>query len=285
MSTTLTFTTRVFDAYGASVTGTAHVQASKNNQDAWTIANASTLPFVGVVTDGVSEGRFSEVGAHVGKRVVADSLLRALALQLDPRTDAFWSSVQRRALRRLATTARSFGGELDHAVCDYLSFTTSGVLVLRDTTHFFSFGDGVRVINGEVTKLGPFERNEPPCLAYGLIDERFAAMPFERTEVATAALQHFIVASDGAGRFIDHPGLRRKGLISTLWENDLFFREPAVAATWLSALNKEPERYRPGDHERFGYFDDDTTLVVARRVGTNSTTNDEGGACETPDLL
>jgi hypothetical protein len=261
-----------FDAFGASVLGTSHARSLVNNQDGWTITDSRVFPFVAVVTDGVSQGPYNEVGAHIGKRIVASAVLDAARRSVaadgigqDFASFDTWKKVQKTIVHKIAHVARMMGGEVEQVIGNYLAFSTMGALVLPYTTYFFSYGDGVRFVNGEAQTLGPFPGNEPPCISFGVLGGAYAERPFEWTTIATVDLQHFVIATDGAGRFLDHPGLRRSKVVSRLWQDDAFFRSPSAANAWLAELNKEPVRFGPGDHERFGYFDDDTTLVCVRR--------------------
>ncbi len=238
---------------GGSVTGRAHLNTGRNNQDAFHYELADGLA-VGVVCDGCGSSARSEVGAALGARLVAAAVLDAARSAPDPD----WCAVRARVLQTLGTLARGMGGPLERIVDEYLLFTVVGALVTPARTWVFSVGDGIYAVNGDETRLGPFPRNEPPYLGYALL-----GMYEAETELrvdgpwVTAEVESLLIGSDGAADLArpgtdapDEAGLRQ------FWSDDRFFNNRDGVRRRLAVLN----RGRGG-----ASLPDDTTLVVMRR--------------------
>ena len=73
---------RGFQVAGGSVTGRAHAVLGRGNQDAFAWVDDDGV-LVAVVCDGCSSGRHSEVGAHLGARLVATAVGRGVAAGAD----------------------------------------------------------------------------------------------------------------------------------------------------------------------------------------------------------
>lgn len=230
-----------FEIAAGSVTGRDHLASGRGSQDAWcTFLGPEAL--VAVVCDGCGSGRHSEVGAQLGARLLAAALRARTA---DP-ADALLEAVRLELLSRLRGLAEAMGGPLPAVVAEYLLFTVVGAIVTPQAATVFSLGDGVVALNDHVERLA-FPGNEPPYLAYGLLDgdgPRFEV----HAQLDPAQLDHLLVATDGAAELVAAEALGQ------FWEQDRYFRNPALVTRRLRVLDRDSVRLH-----------DDTTLVAVRR--------------------
>jgi hypothetical protein len=269
---------RNFQVAGGSVTGRAHAVLGRGNQDAFAWReNDGAL--VAVVCDGCSSGRHSEVGAHLGARLVATAVGRGVAAGADVGRHDFWDGVRDAVLAELRRLAGAMGGDLAHTVEEFFLFTVVGAAVGAERAVLFSVGDGLVVVDGAATRLGPFPGNEPPYLAYGLLGEAAARTGTRRdgeaeaaarmgtrrgdgddgprfvlhAVVPSAAVGSLLIGSDGAADLLDrHP-------LDELWSDDRCFTNPDAVRRRLTVLAR-PGADGPG-------LADDATVVVVRRAG------------------
>lgn len=88
-------------------------------------------------------------------------------------------------------------------ISDCFLSTIVGSFMADDQIGFFGLGDGVLVINGEMVPLGPFQGNEPPYLAYSLLETRWTSeqLSFKIHRVLNAGeLDSFLIGTDSAPR-------------------------------------------------------------------------------------
>jgi hypothetical protein len=160
-------------------------------------------------------------------------------------------------------------------VADYFLFTTVGVLVDHDAVTTFSLGDGLVIVNGERTRLGPFAENEPPYLGYALLDDVRAPRTFELGQsVAASALDSLLIGTDGvldlealADRRLGDDG-GTVGPLRQFWEEDRFYRNPDMVRRRLLVIDRDAAGSDGSlSAPRGGLLPDDTTLVVLRSRG------------------
>ena len=241
---------RGFQVAGGSVTGRAHAVLGRGNQDAFAWVDDDGV-LVAVVCDGCSSGRHSEVGAHLGARLVATAVGRGVAAGADVGRHDFWEAVRGAVLGQLSGLARAMGGDLRTIVEEFFLFTIVGAAVGPERAALFSVGDGLVVVDGAATRLGPFPGNEPPYLAYGLLADdgpRFVL----HDVVPRAAIGSLLVGSDGAADLLDRQPLDQ------FWADDRCFANPDAVRRRLTVLTR-PGAAGPG-------LADDATLVVVRRA-------------------
>jgi hypothetical protein len=284
---------RAFAIAGGRVTGRAHQRLGQGCQDglAWYAAGDA---LVAVVTDGCGSSQYSEVGARLGARLLVAAIARQLGCQpgrqggheLAPAScdasmpDASMpdASMIHRAcsdvLDHLRPLARAMGGDLAHTVSEHFLFTIVGAVVTRARTLVFALGDGVVAINGAVHVIGPFPGNCPPYLGYRLLDPAAdTALSFQAAR-PTAAIDSLLVATDGAGEILAHPGRALPGRgepvgpLAQFWTDDGYFRNPDAVRRRLWLMSRE--HVTPdwaGRHllRDGGILGDDTTLIAIRR--------------------
>ena len=280
---------------GGSVPGTDHTMPGKpgwkNNQDAFGWHSQDGC-LVAVACDGCGDSPHSEVGAQLAARFAP----RVVARVFDSRVHADWARlevptnamglVQTDILNRIAGTAEvmsgnRYGSAFAEVVRDYFLFTMVGVVMTPKRTFIFSAGDGVYAVNGETVVIPPFEKNEPPYIAYGLVPTSInrALLGFQiREKVRTEDVSSIMLGSDGVAHLIaaadQHlPGKEKLvGPISQFWTKDLFVENPDAIRRHLALVNLETVD-RSGEVPRIkqGLLPDDTTLVVIRRKEEEAT--------------
>jgi hypothetical protein len=236
-----------FEIAGGSVAGRAHTAAGRNNQDAfcWAV-DAGGL--IAVVCDGCGSGPHSEVGAQVGARLFVQAAGRLLRADLEPAD--LLEQVGQDVLASLRVLARGMSADASsfaRTVTDHFLFTIVGALITARGATTFSLGDGLMVVNGERTQLGPFPDNQPPYLGYALLPgapRQQASFEIHRS-LAPDEVQSLVLGTDGAVE-----------LESELWSDERFFKNPDMVRRRLTVLSRGA---------RAGLLSDDTTLVVIRR--------------------
>lgn len=252
-----------FQFAAASVMGKDHRIPGRNNQDAF-FSLQTDEGSVALVTDGCSDGPHNEFGANFMARVGAPLILAGRLLGKD------WEEIRQELLRQLQVIVDMAGGRKSLFVREYLLFTMVGVIILPDLTEFFSIGDGVIYVNGERIRIGPFPKNEPPYLAYGLVhsslDPALLRFQIHRT-LPTSELNNFLVGTDGV-EDLEHAASKTLpgnssgtlvGDVSAFWSEDRFFRSPDLVRRHLFLANGGIH------HPQLGLLGDDTTLVVGRQ--------------------
>jgi hypothetical protein len=232
------------------------------------------LSTVGIVTDGCGSSSYSEVGAKLATRLLAESI-QAEASRNPAKIN--WQRIRQHLLADLDALARRMGGSYRRTVEDYFLFTVVGVLLDQTMATFFAIGDGVVIVNGETQQLGPFAENMPPYVGYGLIgdsirekglaDQRFEIIQ----QVKLTDLQHFLIGCDGvidlmhvAERCL--PGSSQTvGGIEQFWQQDRYYGNPELINRRLKLVARDWPRHDPEP----GLLPDDTTLIVGRRSPVN----------------
>ena len=265
----------LFDIAAGAVTGRDHVLAGRNNQDAY---HWACLPqgVMAVVCDGCGSGKYSEVGAQIGARLMIEAMSRAL----QGAAHAFWYRVRQDVLAQLYCLAEQLGGNFPSTVQDYLLFTVVGALVTPRRTFCFSLGDGVLVVNGDQILLGPFPDNAPPYLAYALLDAHNCRPSVFLREfqiqriLPTMAVQSIVLGTDGLETFLQAapyplPGKQAAvGPLQQFWQEERYFTNPDAIRRRLALVNREvvqPNWEAQRLERHAGLLSDDTTLVVIRR--------------------
>lgn len=271
----------MFEIAAGTIVGSDHRWSGRNNQDAFCISQSPEAA-IAVVCDGCSEGRQSEVGAQIGSRLVVRAIRRGMEIIF--RDSEFWPGVlawsQQKTIRILQEIVLNMEGRQSHLVSDYFLFTVVGVALTSEDAVFFSFGDGVFAVNGEVSRVGPFPNNAPPYLAYGgLVKSSLGDNPellkfAIHKIVPTAELNNGLIGTDGVVDLVRAadsriPGKTEAvGALSQFWTEDSYFANPDAVRRKLSLLNQEV--VRPDWENRClarekRLLPDDTTLIVFRR--------------------
>ncbi len=159
----------IIDLVSASVTGMEHVQPDmplqRNNQDAVAIRYAPGKGAVAIVCDGCGSKGSSELGAHFGARYLARHLfdwhIDAPSLHA---AEVDWDFAANDLTHFLRQQATMMGTDWRTITMESFLFTIVGFMITPVTTYVFHFGDGVEMVNDEITVLGPFLKDPPPEL-------------------------------------------------------------------------------------------------------------------------
>jgi hypothetical protein len=268
----------LFQIAGGSVPGRSHITVGRGNQDAyhWCVEGES---LVAVVCDGCGSGAQSEVGAAIGARLLVAEIGRAIALGRAIDSPALWESVRQSVLARLSDLVAAMGGKRSHLVSEMFLFTVVGLAVTPDRAVIFAAGDGLFAVGDYIQRLGPFARNEPPYLGYGLLDRdplgpASPGLVIHRA-FAASALDTVLLGTDGAADLLDLadralPGGDGEsvGQLRQFWEDPHHFTNRDGVRRRLARINREITR-PVWDERRLakepGLLEDDTTVVVVRR--------------------
>lgn len=276
-----------FRIAGGSIPGRDHLGrgrllVGRNNQDAsgWGFTEQA---LVAVVADGCGSGMHSEIGAHLGVRLLLTRLRHYLE-QPDAMTLPHAELLEQAhadVVAQLRLLVPQLGESSEQVIREMLLFTLLGVLITPAQTVIFAIGDGVYALNGQVTQLGPFPGNAPPYLAYALLDaaaclpELWAAAQQFRivASMPTAAVQSLLIGTDGLLDLIARaeqplPGTDEPlGPLAQFWENEHYLDNPDAIRRRLVRANSQA--LLPDGRLAHGLLPDDTTLLVIRRCLSN----------------
>lgn len=254
---------------GGTVAGRSHALSGKTNQDAYAWRVCGDV-LVAVVCDGCGSSPHSEVGAQIGARLCSNLLTARLAEGAALEAPALWEGLRVDILAELRRLAVAMGGQLAETVADHFLFTVVGLALVGDAGCVFAAGDGIAVVDGVVTRLGPFPGNEPPYLAYGIVSRDAPGFSVVR---AFLRAQSALIGTDGAVDLAGMascslPGGGAVGPLDRFWEEDGYFRNRDAVRRRLALVNREVTRPLWDERRierRTGLLDDDTTVVVVRR--------------------
>jgi len=168
----------------------------------------------------------------------------------------FWERIKNEVVAQLQILARGMGESLSTVVSTHFLFTTIGALVTPWETYFFSIGDGVFFINGQMLQMGPYPGNEPPYIGYNLLSAAetkldLSLCQFQLVQIlSTIELESLLIGCDGVLELLqlaDHriPGKQQLvGHISQFWTEDKYFENPNALLLMLRGLNKEELRIK-----------------------------------------
>lgn len=279
----------LFEVAAGSTPGKDHRRFIKNGHDAFAMHQEAEL-LIAAVCDGCGSGEHSEVGAKIGARLIVEAVRKHVNIMnqrpfhvmshREDRPYPLWDAVREEVLSNILRLATAMGHRLSGVVNDYFLFTTVGAMITRASSCFFSNGDGVIIVNGDILELGPFPNNEPPYLAYDLVRSSLKLDHPEllgftaNTVLPTEKLQSFLIGTDGVSELLRSsdktiPGKKELvGSISQFWEQNRFFTNPDNVRRRLNGINHETVRYDAEQEmlvREYGLLSDDTTLIVGRR--------------------
>jgi len=262
-----------FRIAGGSIIGSDHSKPGKpgaiNNQDSFFWKQNDDF-LVAIVADGCSSGKHSEVGAKIGAGILCQLLYKEIENDEDFTSADFWHKARKHLMNHFSGLAQGMGISISEIVKNYLLFTIVGVIMTDELTIIFSFGDGVFSIDGELTEIGPFQRNAPPYIAYHLTGSSvFDSNPdladfMIHKRVPTNEITNLVIGTDGVVDLVaiedeSIPGKFEKiGSINQFFD-EKFFKNPDMIRRRLAVINKEVV---VDGRLRAGHLKDDTTLVV-----------------------
>lgn len=242
---------------GAKVTGKDHLRAGRNCQDGYafnevTIGEKSFL--VGVVSDGCSEGKYSEIAGLLLPVFVVEEIVRLLQLEIPIAqipTVLYPSVIKFLEGIRLLFPLREITEAIDFAQ-NYLLATVVGFVLSEENGVVFYSGDGYLVIDDEIQKID--YQNRSPYIGYHLVPhsvlESTKPLPkaFEVRTFKTGSVQKIAIATDGFS----------ENLLTRLWLEAK--PVPLGIQLWMNLINGP----RNPDFQS-GLFFDDASIIAAER--------------------
>lgn len=221
----------------AAVVGARHMRTARNGQDAaavWTGRAAAAPVGAIVVCDGCGAGASSEVGARLGAQLVIAALSVRLGAGERPDSAELWAGVRAEVCTVLARLVDAMPGAREQVVHEHFLFTIVAAAVAGREIGVWAIGDGAYAIVGSGAPprvLGPFVDNQPPYLAYDLLDAPAPA----HLETARVAAGTVVVATDGVAElgletFVDDATVAR------------WLRHPDALRRQLAVLARSSER-------------------------------------------
>ena len=258
-----------------SIVGREHIRLGCNNQDALSVLSCDRFT-VAVVCDGCGSGRHSEVGAKIGARLVVETVSKFLESDAiaNPGDSQFWQCIHQDILIQLQLFIKAMGGNWQQTLNDYFLFTIMGVLITSENVCIFSLGDGVILLNNNLTRLS-FSDNAPPYITYGLKylqknQECPQELQFQIHQCCSIEeFSSLLIGTDGVSDLIEAcdrtlPGKAEKvGNISQFWQDDSYFKNSDKVRRKLYLMNRAV--HQPGKPKEMGLLPDDTTLIVIRK--------------------
>lgn len=244
---------QTFQSTYASAIGQSHQRMAYNNQDAVQVIASDPNAFIGVVADGCGSKSNSEVGAQLAVRFVAEEIARMI------RKGKNWQDLLQRAHESWAErfVNAQEPDDPDEFIGDCMLYTLLGVVIEDRHTTIFHSGDGVFMVNGNLTVID--QQNQPAYLNYELMEQRRRhsdriALHFERYH--TADIESVLVGTDGVeeleAAFRQEKWSGYPSLVSLCEDNEMY-RNPAALPKLLFQTALAEKLY------------DDTSLVMLKR--------------------
>lgn len=265
---------------GGSIIGRDHIRVGKNCQDAYAWKEAAGV-LVAVVCDGCGSSDHSEVGAHLGAKIVVQTTLGCYLS--DPTSFPYAAmkspglqQVKRGVLSKIQSVADVMSGSFSENVSQYFLFTILGAIVDRNAgkAYVFGCGDGVFYVNDVPTTI-PSPNNAPAYLSYNLVETNQPKPDLGMLWMGDLeTVRSILIGTDGVAdlaRSFDAPipGKDEKiGSVAQFWEKDGFFKNPFSIGHRLALINRSVSRVdwdKKAMHEAHGPLRDDATFVVIRR--------------------
>ncbi len=223
---------RLVRVRSAQIIGRSHLLANKNCQDALIKGSLEVHGkkiYYGVICDGCGSGINSEVGARLGAAYLGqqiESLLKSrtsldkIPHILHKRILGFFKGMLGQIPFDSASSRNNFIG-------DNLLFTILGFIYTEDEVIIFAQGDGVLVVNDQVTVRD--ENNQPNYIAYDLVGRQ---SEFDVFKFAGALVSKLAISSDA---LVDE-----QDFVGELWENS----HPFGLQRKVNVLSNEEHRFK-----------------------------------------
>lgn len=261
---------RDFSVVQGTVTGAEHLRLGRGNQDG--VATGATADALAVaVTDGCSEGRYSEVGA----RLAAEWLAAAAPAKwraARERPEPFVRSLSRGLAGLVHDVAGRFGPRpVRDVVAELFLFTFIVAVVGRERAAIVGVGDGVYMVDGRITVLDAGPDNAPSYIAYDVVGASHAVAPRVHYVGPASDFDSLLIATDGAADLRTMPTPAEAGLdcVDHRWKLDAadgpFFVLDHFASFPKYRRNKSLVHKRLQVMGRYGRLPDDTTVAAIFR--------------------
>ena len=237
--------------------GYRHVDAYRNNQDSVKVTEFELADgekcIIGIVTDGCSSGKYSEVGAKLFTPYISDALTNIIRLV---GIDGLANHLTLAVIDKMRSFVNEFSYNDDvNFICDNLLFTIIGFVIYRGQFISFRFGDGY--VNGNLID----ENNIPNYIAYQLIKEHknLQTLPYDKFQIVDnfkiTEPFTYVIATDGIEDFIINEGkdyARRKSVpaLTELVKHDKIYKNDKLLSFMLNAMSRKR------------MLSDDTSLII-----------------------
>jgi len=228
-----------FEVLHAKEIGNTHYLARSNCQDALEYSETEDR-ITGVVCDGCSAKKQTEVAAILAARIVNNSLRK--------------NHGHTEIAERIKIALLEHLGPLAHESPDLFLFNIVAFCIESENTTILRLGDGTVIINGSEEARSSsryFEFQNPENNA------------FERWEIPTASFESLLIATDGAREFDwRHEQLQADGQALGRLEDLLLLNQDRLTAKLQSAQ----QIFRSDGSRRSAILQDDLALIIVRRV-------------------
>ena len=146
-----------------------------------------------------------------------------------------WAAVRDEVVAQLGSLASAMYGDFAQIVHEHFLFTVVAAAVAGDDAAVWALGDGAYTIEGRTQVLGPFADNQPPYLAYDLLDMGQPAHIATTSAVRGGAI---VVATDGVAEL----GLDAIAIERSLAHPDALRRRLAVLARGTEKIEWDARR-------------------------------------------
>ncbi len=194
--------------------GRSHINYGKNCQDALDIRHGQDYA-IGIVCDGCSEGKHSEVGSNLASRflsIEAEKLVSSgIAASIVP--GILYHSLLK-FLRLILDSYSLTEVEKVEFIKDHLLFTVMGAIITPHKAVIFTQGDGLVIVNDDQKIID--QDNSPYYFSYHLLDPRYlsdkrSALPstFQIDAIEAKVFQRCAIGSDAWAQELN--------LLSAIW--------------------------------------------------------------------
>lgn len=242
-----------FRLRGGKILGRDHARAGKNCQDGYfavTYPNKGKYYWIGVVSDGCSEGKNSEIAGILLPNFIVGQVIHLLDYQVP--LSKIPMVLYPAAVRFLRGLMELFPVQSASFVENHLLATVLGFIVNEEEGIIFHAGDGLYLINDDFHEID--YANRSPYLGYHLVHPAHLENPnlprtFSTIQVETGGLARLAITSDGFS----------KNLLGRLMAES--HEVPLGIQLWINWINgpRNPEPQK-------GLFYDDASVVLLERV-------------------
>lgn len=242
-----------YRVHSGLVVGRSHLVEQRNCQDALyttSCVHDGRLYCIGMLADGCSEGKHSEVGAQLAVRFVVQHIKKQIEAGQELAT------IPATALTHLLHFLTGMVGnhhfspsETVHYIEDYLLFTLIGYIIDEGTVHVFAMGDGVVILNERLYVID--QQNRPRYIGYHVLEGMRSA--WNKPVLPEETIAFYTLPSDQM--------LQRLAIGSDAWGDE----QPLLADVWNNRGNASLQ-LRMNRWSSARHFKDDASLIVVERM-------------------